>query len=289
MAHRFTRRFRVRHSELDALGQVNASAYARYMQEAAIEASADVGFDSAWYRDRGTGWVVRRLTVRVLARAAYGEEVAAATWVSRMRGVRSTREYDITRAGDGTPLARGQAEWVYLDRSTGQPTRFPAEFLQAFAAGGDSEDLEIRLDNAQPTPGSRRHSSRRRVQFHELDPARHVNHAAYLDWVGQATWDALRDAGHPLERLLPEGVVMLPAGHDIEYLAPARADDPITVVSWVCEMGEQQAAWSHEVRNADTDELLARDHAVWAIVGSEGSAGPTVGQLLQNLISSLTG
>jgi acyl-CoA thioester hydrolase len=284
MPHRFTRHFRVRHSELDALGQVSAAAYARTMQEAAIEASADVGFDPGWYADRGTGWVVRRLTVRVLARAGYGEEVAAATWVSRMRGVRSTREYDLTRARDGMPLARGRAEWVYLDRQTGQPTRFPGEFLQAFAAGGPIEDLPIRLDNAQPTTGAHRYSRRRRVQFHELDPARHVNHAAYLDWVGQAHWDALRDAGYPLERLLQEGGPVLPVGHDIEYLAPALDGDSIAVESWLCETQPTQAAWTHEVSNADTGQLLARDYAVWPFFTPEGGVSAPRGQLLEEIL-----
>jgi len=64
MSQRITCRFRVRHYELDVLGHVNNAVYVQYMQEAAIEGSTRAGFGPDWYRARGTGWVIRRLTVR---------------------------------------------------------------------------------------------------------------------------------------------------------------------------------------------------------------------------------
>src|SRR5215472_2082274 len=100
MTPRFTRRFRVRHYELDALGRVHGVSFLRYMQEAAIEASTALGFSPDWYSERGVGWVVRKLAVRYHAPAAYGDEVEVATWLSGIRGVRSIREYDLTRVRD---------------------------------------------------------------------------------------------------------------------------------------------------------------------------------------------
>src|SRR5947209_18126104 len=99
MTQPYLRRFRVRHSELDVDDRVHPVSFVRYMQEAAIEASAALGFDLAWYRSQGTGWFIRRLAVRYHGTAAYGDDVAITTWVSEMRGVKSTREYDLRRAG----------------------------------------------------------------------------------------------------------------------------------------------------------------------------------------------
>ena len=42
----YERNFRIRFYECDAYGHVNHANYLRFMQEAAIEASADVGYDS---------------------------------------------------------------------------------------------------------------------------------------------------------------------------------------------------------------------------------------------------
>jgi acyl-CoA thioester hydrolase len=270
MTQRFTRRFRVRHGELDALGHVNNVAHVAYMQEAAIEASAHAGFTAAWYRERGTGWVVRRLTVRYLAPAGYGDELDLTTWVSALRGVRSTREYDLTRVGDGARVARGRAEWVYVDRATGQPARLPAEFRKGFAPGGHAEDLEVRAGRARPTEGAHRYASRRRVQFHEVDTAWHASHLAYLEWVGQAYFEAIRAAGYPLGRMLREGWLVLQVGHNMEYLAPALEDDPIEVVSWVREVGRVRGAWTHEVYHAGTGKLLARDYSLGVFVTADG-------------------
>jgi acyl-CoA thioester hydrolase len=278
MMHRFTRRFRVRHYELDALGHVNNVVFVQYMQEAAIEASAALGFNPDWYREQGTAWVVRRLTVRYLAQVVYGDEVDVTTWVSAMRGVRSTREYDLTRVGDGARVARGRAEWIYIDAKTAQPARFPDGWAEAFLTTGDgaAEELDVRPTSVRPTEGARRYLSRRVVQFHELDAAQHVNHAVYLHWVGEAYFDALRAAGQPLERTRQEGWIVFQAGHEIEYFAPARDNENIEIVSWVCEMSEVGVAWTHEIYNADTRKLLARDYSVVGFVNleSEPTASP---------------
>jgi acyl-CoA thioester hydrolase len=270
MPHRFTRRFRVRHYELDALGHLNNVVFVQYMQEAAIEASSALGFGPDWYRANGVGWVVRRLAVRYHAQVTYGDEVDVNTWVSLMRGVRSRREYDLTRVSDGARVARGRAEWIYVDAKTGQPTRFPDGWADAFHTTPEAEDLGVRLSNARPTADAYRYVSRRRVHFAEMDTAQHVNHAVYLDWIGEAYFEAIAAAGHPLERVRQDGWMVLQAGHEIEYFAPAKHNDNIEVVSWVCELGKVRGAWTHEIYNADTRQLLARDYSLGVFVNLEG-------------------
>lgn len=255
MTDRFSRRFRVRHYELDQFGHVRRVELVRYMQEAAIEASTALGFSPEWYAAHGVGWVVRRLSVRCDAPATYGDEIEARTWLSLLRGVRSVREYDLRRIADGARVARGRAEWVYVESQTGQPTRVPDEWAAAPLEAGPPEDLRVRLSNPRPTSDPHRYTSRRRVQFHELDTVRHVNHAVYLQWAEQAQLDALRAAGHAVE-----GPEVRTVGHEIQYFAGALADEEVEVVSWIGELAEGGAAWTHEISNATTGKLLARDY-----------------------------
>jgi acyl-CoA thioester hydrolase len=280
MTQQFTRRFRVRHYELDVAGRVQVPTYIRYMQEAAIEASAAVGFDTSWYRAHETGWVIRRLIVRCHAAAAYGDEVAVTTWVSELRGVRSTREYDLRRARDGARLARARVHWVYLDLRTGAPTRFPAGFAEAFAPSGEAADLGVRLRRGRPAGESFRYHSRRRGEFHELDTARHVNHAVYVQWLGQAYRDALRAAGYPPEA----GLLPWHAAYDVEYLAPALDNDQIEVVSRVTETSRLRQAWLQEVLNADSGKLLARASSVALFLGPNGRPIAPTPQMLADLL-----
>lgn len=274
MTPRFTRLFRVRHYELDAFGHVSKVNLVRYMQETAIEASTALGFGLDWYSERSLGWIVRRLTVRYFGTAAYGDEIAADTWLSGLRGVRSLREYDLRRSRDGSRIARGRAEWVYMDFQTGEPTRVPDEWAEAFTLKDKPEDLGVRLHEPRPTEGAFRYVSRRRVQLHELDTVQHVNHAVYLHWSEQAYLDALRRLGYASERELPDGSKMLWAGHEIQYFAAALDNDNIEIVSWLAETAEAAAAWTHEVYNADTRKLLARDYSLHLFVNARDELIP---------------
>lgn len=283
---RFTRLFRVRHYELDAFGSVNEVNLIRYMQEAAIEASTALGFGMDWYNEHGVGWVVRRLSVRYEAPASYGDEVAVTTWLSGLRGVRSIREYDLTLSRDGNRIARGRAEWVYMDFQTGEPTRVPDAWAEAFSLKDKPEDLGIRLDKPRPTEAAHRYTSRRHVQFHELDAVQHVNHAVYLQWITEAFRDALRAAGHSSEQTLRDGWSVFQSGHEIQYFAAALDRENIEIVSWLCETAETGAAWTHEIYNVETRKLLARDYARMTFLNAqhEPIAPPT--PFLEQLLRS---
>jgi acyl-CoA thioester hydrolase len=262
MIHRFVRPFRVRHYELDASGHLQGVNLVRYMQEAAIEASTDLGFSPDWYRQQGTGWVVRRLFVHYDFPATYGDEIEVATWLSIMRGVRSLREYDVTLKASGRRVARGRAEWVYMDFQTGQPSRVPDAWIEALTLSDKPEDLGIRLSNPRPIGDAHRYIHRRRVQFHELDAVEHVNHAVYLQWIEQASREALRSVGC-------QATIV---GHEIQYFAAAVDQEDIEVASWLCEANEMGSAWTHEIYHGETRKLLARDYAHMEIRGTESDS-----------------
>jgi acyl-CoA thioester hydrolase len=266
----YIRRFRVRHYELDSFGHVNNAVYVNYMQEAAIEGSADAGFGPAWYREHGAQWVIRRLSIRYFLPAAYADELEVRTWISEVRRATSTREYEITRLGDSALVARARVQWVYLDSTTGKLARIPPEITEAFAPTGEQEEPGIRIQKAQKTDGAFRYRTRRRVQTFELDTLQHVNHAVYLNWIEQAYFDALRAGGHPIEKTRREGWLALQGGHDIEYFEPAFDNEEIEVTSWVCELGRVRGAWTHEIRSVDRDKLLAREYSLGIFVNEAG-------------------
>lgn len=279
----YTRRFRVRHYELDSFNHVNNAVYANYMQEAAIEASTEAGYSPAWYREHGTGWVIRQLSIRYHLPAAYGDELMVTTWVSDMRRVTSNREYNMTRASDGAQLARARANWVYIDLKTGQPVRIPKEFERDFDPSGELEALGIHMQNPHATENVYHYRTGRRVQAYELDTAQHVNNAVYLHWIEQACFDAIRTAGHPIEQLRNDWLVVQ-GGHEIEYFEPAFGNDQIEIVSWLCEMGKVRGAWIHEIYNAASGKLLARDYSLGIFVDLQGNFVAPPQEVIEKLI-----
>lgn len=51
--------FRVRHYECDSYGHLNNVNYVRYMQETALDASAEVGWTTERYNEIGHQWLIR--------------------------------------------------------------------------------------------------------------------------------------------------------------------------------------------------------------------------------------
>ncbi|MCA9907263.1 MAG: acyl-CoA thioesterase, partial [Anaerolineae bacterium] len=76
-----TSTFTVRHYECDAYGHVNNANYLRYMEHAAIEASAAVGYDEARYLAMGTLWLIYETDIDYLLPLRAGDVVELQTWV----------------------------------------------------------------------------------------------------------------------------------------------------------------------------------------------------------------
>jgi acyl-CoA thioester hydrolase len=118
--------------EIDSLGHANNVAYVDWMQSAAVAHSSAQGWPGQRYRQIGQGWVVRSHQIEYLQPAFAGEEIVIRTWVATMRKVSSLRRYRILRAVDQAVLATAETLWAFIDYSTGQPQRIPAEVAESF-------------------------------------------------------------------------------------------------------------------------------------------------------------
>lgn len=219
----------VRHHELDRFGRLHPAVYLRYLAHAAVEASTAAGYDAAWYAAARSLWLVRRSTFEVVRPVVAGEQLAIRTWVEDFRRVRSHRRYEVS-GHDGPLCLDARTDWVYVDAVSGRPQRVPAELEAAFHTlrGRAQERNGLRAPAPPAVPARTSH----RVAVYELDALGHMNNAVYLDLLGQATLDALGDAGWPLERLIASGRVPVLARGDLEYLEAARYDDQLEIATW---------------------------------------------------------
>ncbi len=118
---------------IDANGHVNNVEYVRWMQEAAVRHFESAGGNALMAAARAS-WVVRSHHVEYLRPAMRGERIRVRTWVEDFRRVMSRRRYEFVRAADGTTLARGETEWVFVDAATGRPKSIPEEIQRLFTA-----------------------------------------------------------------------------------------------------------------------------------------------------------
>jgi len=235
--------YRVRFDECGPDAIARTSALLRYAQDAAWIHSESLGFNRAWYDERGINWVVRAAELSVELPIPLGSDLAVTTRVIGFRRVWARRRTEI-RLPDGRLAMWGHTDWVTIDVN-GRPTRVPGEFSVHFAAP-EATFVPGRVP-LPPVPATAA-LHRGTVRPQDLDPMGHVNNAAYLDYLEEALL-----AGPDSARL----VAALPRRLRIEYLASAAAGDELTGALWQRDEGDGEQGWAWQLE-ADASRTLAR-------------------------------
>ena len=226
--------------------------FLRYMQEAALRASAAVDYDSERYDELGYFWLIRETQLEILAPLGVGDKVQVKTWVQDFRRVRSRRQYTFSLE-DGSPIAEAHSDWVFLERESLRPAMIPEAMLTAFMPDWAEQDRPTRdpFPKLEPMDAVSRYS--RTVEWRDLDSAAHVNNAIYLDYF---------ETG--LRRMLSPSVDLSGGGSiqicrlRIEYLQQAVLDETLEISSWRAAAQGDTATSGHEVRRSSDGERLTR-------------------------------
>jgi acyl-ACP thioesterase len=227
--------YRVRFDEAGPDGLLRTSGLLRYAQDVAWRHSEALGFDRAWYRQRGLGWVVRGCELEVRAAIPIGHTLRVSTAVVGHRRIWARRLGE-GRLADGRIAASVSTDWVLLD-ARNRVVRIPEDFGIAFT------NPEVRSDilRVEPPTASPTSVTRVRVRPSDLDPLAHVNNAVYVDWLEEAleasAWSAVPAS--------------LPRSYSLEYLAPAARGDMVEVA-----LHGNAAAWAATIRRADGADLV---------------------------------
>jgi acyl-CoA thioester hydrolase len=264
------RTFRVRQYECDAYGRVRCANYLRYMQEAALDASAAAGYDVARYEAMGRAWLIRETDIEVLRPLRYGDSVQVKTYVADFRRVRSRRAYEVRRVGSGEWVARAHTDWVFMDSAAQRPVPIPGEMMAAFFPEGlpGPAPPRLRFPSAPPTPpGVFR--LRRRVEWRDTDRAQHVNNAVYLDYLEDCGLQAAAAHGWPPSRMQAEGFAVVVRRHRIEYRQPALLNDELELAMWVSDVKRAAAVRHATVRRVSDGALLVRARTLCAWVDAK--------------------
>ena len=119
-------------SDIDENQHANNLCYLRWMNEAALAHSAENGWTPQRYVDFGASWFARRQTIEYLSPSFEGDQLVIRTGVVDWKNIRSTRKYRFMRIGDEKVIAEAETLWVFVNLSTGKPTRLPKEVTDAF-------------------------------------------------------------------------------------------------------------------------------------------------------------
>ena len=198
----------------------------RAFQEIAVDASTAAGWPPRRYRDEGTAFIVRTMTVRHALEPYYGEPLRGRSWISRMRReMFSTREVRIVSQERG-PVASARQEWVHVSASL-EPTRGTAGLLAAFPVEtaehvGDDPLAPVLPEVTEAIAEAPTHAFEFEAWWTWMDPLDHANHPAYLDWCDEALSRRLHAAGVP-------PVAISAVAEEITYRAGAEGGQRVRV------------------------------------------------------------
>lgn len=256
--------FRVRHYECDAYGHLNNANYARYMEDAAFEASASVGYDKQRYEGMGYLWLAHETELEYLQPVVYGDTIEVKTWVGDFRRVRSRRFYEFRKAGHDELVARAATDWVFIEKATERPAIVPPEMIAAFAPDGVVEIAAPRKKfPAPPPPPDGVFTLRRRVEWRDIDTAQHVNNATYLNYIEDAGIQVSKFYGWPVARSIAANFAVIARSHHIEYRQPAVMDDELDIATWVSAASRTTAHRYYTIKRAADGELLVQARTLW--------------------------
>ena len=122
---------------------------------------------------------------------------------------------------------------------------------------------------SNPSAAGTTHSMKLRVYYEDTDAAGMVYHANYLKFAERGRSEMLRSLGFPHRKLGTEdGVGFAVRRCTIEYLAPARLEDALTVDTTLTGIGAATLQARQEIRR--DGELLADIDIVVACIGRDG-------------------
>jgi len=281
MPHTYTREFRIRLDECDANGHLFNANYARLMQDAAIAASADAGYDIERYNKIGHYWLVRQSTIEFLQPIRYNDQVSVKTWVTDFKKTSSRRVYEFSVNGAQTPAtrsiaARGHTDWVYINTTDARPAPIPAEMQNAFFPEGVPNAFPTREKfPALPEKPEQVYSSQRRVEWKDVDNLGMVNNPCYLDYCAETGIQVIDHFGWSWERMASLGFAIYLRKLQIQYHQPARYGDELEISTWASGAKKASATRHYEVRkregaSMDVSSETPIENTVLAVLHTEG-------------------
>lgn len=262
--------FPVRYYECDAYGHLNNAVYLRFMQEAAFNASAALGYDEQRYAELERLWLARMTEIEYLLPVRYGDRIVVTTWVEDVRRVRSIRAYEFHQQDTGELVARGWTDWVFVDVPSGRPSTVPPDIAEIYLPeGGHLEKSSRRRFVEPPPPPEGVFIDQRRVEWQDLDPVQHVNNAMYLSYLMEAAWKFGDAINWPWKRIQAEAFGVVARRTQIEYLQAASYGDELEIATWLSDMKRSTITRHFTIRRLQDNVPIVRANSLFVCIDLE--------------------
>ena len=265
MSKIFTRTFRVRWSETNAVGQVDLAGYLRYLIETAWDWGAAGGLSMDDVKAMGQTWVVRETELNLLRPLAYNDRFAFTIWLLEWRRVRGTRAFELKLQDSGEVVAQGVQQVAVLDSQTMRPTS-PAEHLLDYYRLEAPRLMPQQRFPRLPAPPETATVMERRVEARDLDQLDIVENAIYAAYAEEAAARALAEVAWSPADLKARGLAVEQRRIYIQYQSPAAWGDRLQVIIYPLRLADTGGDWIVSVQRPADGLGIARCILSWTLV-----------------------
>ncbi len=259
MRRQFQRTHIVRYDECNCDGFLTSSAFLCYMQDIAAQDAEDAQLTGNGY------WVVKRTVITFTAPVKTHTKLAISTFGIGFTRITAQRGYEAHLLADNqdrpdghandAPVISARTLWVYVDQR-GRPTRLPARTSEIWLPDGPQPQ---QAEPPFPTfPTTTPETTTAQVRFSDIDPMHHLNNAATVEMLDNASWEAHRKHG-----ITPDTTHLVALSYDIEYIESPRFGEHLTIQSWFDPFpvaGQEFSTFQHIIHN---EKIVVRAHSRW--------------------------
>ena len=177
----------------DESGGASARSLCEYMQEAAGNHAAHLGFSVDRLQEAGVAWVLSRICIVPEKLPAVNDRILVETWPVAVEGLQFRRDF-IVHDESGHLVARAVSYWVVVTLATRKLGRIPAFIADAaFANSGKALEGDFGMGKHRlPFVEEGNEACRFRARLSDIDRNHHVNNIHYMDWILESVPENVR-------------------------------------------------------------------------------------------------
>lgn len=264
MAEPYTRTFRVRWSEINALGQVDLAGLLRYIIETAWDWSTASGFSAEDSEKHGLAWVIRETEINIFRPLHPNDVFDLTIWLYKWRRVRGTRFFELKQKDEDEIVAQGAQQAVALDSKSMRPIQPPEHIMENFII----ENPRVLQQQTFPKFESQPEIAfafQKVVQWRDLDSLEHVNNAIYASFVEDASIQAFAEAGWSPSKFKSKDLAVVNQRAHIKYQAPAVWGDRLNVSTYLAELKTTGGTWHTDISRESDGETIIQCVLEWSL------------------------
>jgi len=242
----YKKNYMVHYYDVDFRGLALPISLLNYLQDAAGEHAARLGFSVPELLKKELTWLLSRYHMKVFAYPKAGDEVEIATWPSGKQGVFALRDFEM-KDPQGATIGAATSSWVLWNVSQKRPARLEEHLPERLVFPRRMIPDSFETLPATPSPDLELGF---RVNMQDIDFNNHVNYAVYIQWALET---------------LPEDILRsyVLSGIEVSYRAETFYRDEVVSRSQR-ETSRADAVFLHGIFNKANGTELARLRSTWS-------------------------